>query len=160
MPKKPNLLAIDPDTRKLGVAVMQGKQLLFYGIKTIKQKHNKLQQIERVITNIIENYEVSALAIKEIPLSYIKAKEISNVANYIKKLAQKVNIPVFQYFSKFACNSVCKTTNATRKQAANCIAIDYPEVARFLDPKRDLQKRYYDKIFTAISLALTYSHSH
>lgn len=156
MPQKPNLLTIDPDTRKLGVAVMQEQQLLFYTVKTIKPNQDKLKQIEKLISNLIENYEITVLIIKKIPHSYINAKEITNIANYIKKLAQKINVSVFQYTPKFACNSVCKSNNATRKQTANRIAIDYPVLAKCLDPKKDWQKQYYGKIFTAISLGLTY----
>ena len=156
MIQKPNLLAIDPDTRKLGVAVMQDKQLLFYTVKTIKSSQDKLKQIEKLINNLIENYEITILIIKKIPQCYVNAKEITSIANYIKKLAQKINIPVFQYTPKFACNSVCKSSTATRKQTANCIVIDYPVLANYLDPKKDWQKQYYGKIFTAISLGLTY----
>lgn len=158
MLQKPNLLAIDPDTRKLGVAVMQEQQLLFYTVKTIKSGQDKLKQIEKLINNLIENYEITTLIIKKIPQYYVNAKEITNIANYVKKLTQKINIPVFQYTPKFACNSVCKSNNATRKQTANRIAIDYPVLAKCLDPKKDWQKQYYGKIFTAVSLGLTYYH--
>lgn len=156
MPKELNVLAIDPDTRKLGVAVMQGKQLLFYGVKTIKCSQEKFKQIEKIINSILKNYEITVLVIKKIPDSYVNTKEINNIVTYIKKLAQKINIPVFQYFPKFTYSSVCKISNATRKQTANRITIDYPELTRFLDLKKECQKRYYSKIFTAISLGLTY----
>lgn len=157
MVNKPKTLAIDPGGKELGIAVLEDQQLLFYAVKPTKLRaHNQIsfQHIKKLIQNFIITYEVTALVIKEVPDSYVNAREINKVANCIKKLAQSRNISVFEYSPNVICRSVCKNDKATRQQAARCLAIDYPELAQF-EAKSGWRKRYYGKIFTALALGLT-----
>jgi Holliday junction resolvasome RuvABC endonuclease subunit len=157
MVNKPNILAIDPGGKELGVVVLEGQQLLFYAVKPTKlytQKQLSLQYVKTLVQNLMTTYEISALVIKQVPNSYINAKEINKVANYIKKLVQSKNISVFEYSPKVIRSSVCRESMASRKQVANRLAMDYPELARFRGSE-GWQERYYGKIFTALALGLT-----
>ncbi|KAF0248486.1 MAG: hypothetical protein FD167_2107 [bacterium] len=157
MVNKPKTLAIDPGGKELGIAVLEDQQLLFYAVKPTKLRaHNQIsfQHIKKLIQNFIITYEITALAIKEAPRSYINSREINKVASCIKKLAQSRNIPVFEYSPNAIRRSVCKNDKATRQQATNRLAIAYPELAQF-EAKSDWRERYYGKIFTALALGLT-----
>lgn len=157
MVNKPKTLAIDPGGKELGIAVLEGQQLLFYAIKPTKLHIGgqlSFQHIKKLIQNLIITYEITALVTKKVPDSYVNAREINGVASYIKKLVQSRNIPVFEYSPNVICRSVCKNDKATRQQTANRLAIDYPELSRFGDSE-GWQERYYGKIFTALALGLT-----
>lgn len=157
MENKPNILAIDPGGKELGVVALEGQQLLFYAVKPTKLHTNdqvSFQHIKRLINGFISTYKTSVLVIKEVPNSYINAREINEVANYIINLVQSRNISVFEYTPNIVRRSVCKSNKATRKQMFNRLAITYPELGRF-EAKSVWRDRYYGKVFTALALGLT-----
>src|SRR5438067_12627450 len=64
----PTILAIDPGTKEIGVAVLFGLALRYYAVKTIKRRqppHALLAEISRYITSLINEYHPEALAIEK-----------------------------------------------------------------------------------------------
>lgn len=156
------ILAINPGGQSLGVAVVTDGQLLFYGTKSITHRTSKqqiLKQIEKIMTQLILDYEVSVLAIK-----YIKAEPSTNniiaaITGQIKALAQRLSVVTYEYSSKEIRQIMCKDSKATNRQLINHLTIDYGELVKHTSQhkKDDWKTKYYGKLFFAIALGLTCS---
>jgi RNase H-fold protein (predicted Holliday junction resolvase) len=48
------ILAIDPGTREIGVAVLDGKTLIYYAVKTIRGQRNPAEILRRIQEVVVE----------------------------------------------------------------------------------------------------------
>ena len=70
MPTYKNLkiLAIDPGTREMGVALLEGEKLIHYGVKAIKRKrspHETLKEGRKVVLRLINDYRPDVLVVEK-----------------------------------------------------------------------------------------------
>lgn len=75
MPAKTNrkILAIDPGTREIGVAVLTGEELEYYAVKTITRRSSPsiiLAQARQIIRKLIHLHSPDVLAIERPFLGY------------------------------------------------------------------------------------------
>ena len=62
--KLQKILAIDPGTRYVGIAFFEGKELVYYGVKTIKKMalaHDTLQEGRKIISRLIQDFKPTTL---------------------------------------------------------------------------------------------------
>ena len=66
--KTPTVLAIDPGTRHLGLAVLDGDALVYHGVKTISADltpHDGLTAGRRIVLRLIRDFRPDVLAIEK-----------------------------------------------------------------------------------------------
>src|ERR1044071_124182 len=127
------ILAIDPGTREIGVAVLSGRELLYYGVKTIRRRGSAsviLSQVQQVILRLIADYKPQYLAIEKMFLMHKSAALLNVTADEIKAVAKSQGVSVYEYAPTLVRKVVCQTGRATKNQAAKIIAGQYPELAR------------------------------
>src|SRR5437867_3294285 len=59
------ILAVDPGTRHMGVAIVQGEELLYYAVKSFKEKRPAYQLLKAtrdLVLQLIEDYRPRVLA--------------------------------------------------------------------------------------------------
>ena len=64
MKKNKRVLAIDPGTHYIGVAVLDGTKLVYYGVKTLsnrKSPHDILTEGRNIIRGLIDDYKPKTL---------------------------------------------------------------------------------------------------
>src|SRR6185503_15122964 len=110
--KPTKILAIDPGTREIGVAVLENEDLLYYGVKSIRNRKRPQQvlgEVARIIERLIEDYKPSVLAIEKMFLIQKNGSLLIVVADEIKAAAQAVGLGVYEYapttVRKFICQS-------------------------------------------------------
>lgn len=87
---RPIILAINSGTREVGIAVLEDKELIFYGIRTIrKQKTSKalLHKISTIIGRLIIEYHPTHLAIKKVVVTQKSAAMVAVVAEHITDIS-------------------------------------------------------------------------
>jgi len=102
MPKKiTKILAINPGTRYLGIAVFEGPELLDWRVKVIKGKWSKEKQQKTlaVVRNLIERYQPNVLAIKKLHRSRSSAN-LNLLVSRIKQLSKRKGLRIHQYSIK------------------------------------------------------------
>lgn len=156
------ILAISPSGQSFGIAVITDGKLLFYGTKSITHRSSKqeiLEQIEKIMTQLILDYDVSVLAIKHIKVTSSKADLIATITGQIKALAQRLSVITYEYSSKEIRQIMCKDSKATNRQLINHLTIDYGELVKHTSQhkKDDWKTKYYGKLFFAIALGLVCS---
>lgn len=62
------IMAVDPGIQYLGVAILEGDQLLWYAVKTFPERKvlsNMRPQVKQYLTTIFERYRPDVLAVEE-----------------------------------------------------------------------------------------------
>lgn len=156
--KPTRILAIDPGTREIGVAVLEGEALLYFGVKTIrnrKRPQQVLQQATRIVKRLIEDYKPTILAIEKMFLIQKSGSLLIVVADEIKATAQAAGLTVYEYAPTVIRKRICQTGKATKRAVAGIIAGRYFELARYLKGKSKWEELYYANMFDAIAAGLT-----
>jgi Holliday junction resolvasome RuvABC endonuclease subunit len=157
------ILAIDPGTRHLGVAVLEGSDLIYATVKNVKDHskspQDKLCKIEKIIARLISVYRPDILAIEKTLTVQLKSSPlITPLTRAIKKQAQSKKLTVCEYAPYAVRKFICQDAKATKLKSATVITEKYyPWLAPYLE--KDLKKRwwegcYWEQMFGAIALAL------
>src|SRR5689334_12789890 len=96
----PTILAIDPGTKELGVAVLEGDRLVYFGVKTFKQRsppHVLLANVSRLIEALVDRYGPECVAIERTFLIHKEAVLLNVVAAEIKFTAHERGLVVYEY---------------------------------------------------------------
>jgi len=158
-PKQNRVLAIAPDTRGVGFAVLEGENTLAdWGVKTVAGDKNSgsVAKVEQLITD----YDPEVLVLQDVESKdsrrSLRIRELSRI---LTALASSRNLKV----ARFPWIRVQKTMFAegwgTKQQIAEIVAKIFPEELGFrLPPKRRLweSQDYRMSMFDAVALALTF----
>jgi RNase H-fold protein (predicted Holliday junction resolvase) len=153
------ILAISPGTRELGVAIVANNKLLFYAVKNIVNRKSKqaiLQKVTKILTQLIMDYEVSVLAIKQIESFYPNGDLLIATVNHIKTLAKQLKLTLYQYSSKEVYSIVCNGDKVTNHDIAKYLTVQYFELVKHINQNKlnSWKTNYYGRLFFAIALGL------
>ena len=161
--KRPiKILAIGPGTREMGVAVLEGRSLIYFGVKTLRQgrlPHRVLKQGGRIVKRLIDEYDPQVLALEKTFYEGSKRSSVLHVfCKEMKALAKERGISFFEYPPTVVRMIVCNDERATKKETAKVIVNRFPELSEYLiEPKwySERQKeRYWMNMFDAVAVAL------
>jgi Holliday junction resolvasome RuvABC endonuclease subunit len=150
------VLGIDPGTRHLGLAVLEGEDILWYRVKTVsgpKTPHELATQVKTSLTNVIRAYQPAIIAIDE-PF-YAQAAQSTGLRALvaeIKTWARWQRLEVRSYTSPEVKAFFCRD-DVTRRSLAEAMIERYPFLRRYLTylPWRE---RYWFHVFDAVGVAL------
>jgi crossover junction endodeoxyribonuclease RuvC len=151
------ILAIDPGTREMGVAVLEGQALLYYGVKNIRGQRNPatvLRRIQEVITGLIERFRPDCLATEKVLLNQKNASLLVVTAEEIKATARQHNLAIYEYVPSAVRKAICGGGRATKQQTARVVAQQFPELRSYLEQKTKWETLYYANMFDAIAVGL------
>lgn len=162
MPKKNNqrILAIDPGTRETGVAVLDGMELIFYGVRTFKKRRPVsvlLKDVNRVMQKLIDEYDPSEMAIET--TFFYKNKCVSHlitVAEEMKTIAKRNKLKVVEYAPKTIRKHICKSGKATKKETARVLCSRFPELCVYLTQDRKWKVDYWSHLYDAVAVGVTH----
>lgn len=154
------LLAVDPGTREIGIALMEDKDLIYYGVKSFQKRKPLsalLEQVNHVFKQLIEEYSPAVLVIEK--TFFYSNKNVSNliaVAEEIKALAKKYRLQIAEYAPKTVRKNVCKSGKATKVETANILCSRFPELHIYRQQNRKWKEKYWLNMFDAVALGVTY----
>ena len=151
------ILAIDPGTRELGVAVLSNAELLYYGVKTIRSRSSAseiLNQVRQTISGLIADYKPQCLAIEKMFLIQKSAALLIVAADEIKRLAKAEGLSIYEYAPTVVRKIICQSGRATKKETAKKVAAQYPELHRYLERTSKWETLYYANMFDAVAVGL------
>jgi Holliday junction resolvasome RuvABC endonuclease subunit len=152
------ILAIDPSTRGLGFAVLEGANgLIDWGVK--ETKTDKKTRSLKLIAELIERYQPSVVVVEDhAGKGSRRCKRVAGLIDDIHELAMKGKVRV-KSFSRAKVKKAFSESGASNKyEIAKAIAERFPELAprlpRFRKPW--MSEDYRMSIFDAVALALTF----
>jgi Holliday junction resolvasome RuvABC endonuclease subunit len=153
------ILAINPGTRELGIAVLEGKDLLYYGVKIIRGQKSPqalLRKIAAIIGNVISEYDPLVLAIEKPSLVRRSDALVALVAEKIKATAREYGLTVNEYEPQAVRQFLCQSEKANKRETAKVITSQFCELSRYFDRKGSDEIIYWGKMFDAVAVGLMY----
>ncbi len=151
------ILAVDPGTRELGVAVIKRGELLFYAVKTVTNRKNPMAVLETIngyIRNLLEKHRPARLAIEKMFLTQKNSALLFVAAEQIKAAAKEANLPIHEYAPSAVRKRLCRNGRATKREAAAVIADRFPELNRYYQRTAAWELDYYSNMFDAVAVGM------
>lgn len=151
------ILAISPSTKEIGVAVLAGQDLLYYGVKTISRRgptQTLLEEAARIIRRLLADYQPMLLALEQRIIIQSSGQRLALIISEMKRIASAEGLTLYEQSAKAARQFICGGGKATKQEVAQRIAVRYPELARYLDRRSHWEEQYYARMFTAVAVGL------
>src|SRR3989304_8433051 len=147
MPTYKNLkiLAIDPGTREMGVALLEGGKLIHYGVKVIKSRpspHEKLKEGRKIILRLINDFRPDVLVVEKTFFANNRNSSLLNVfVDEIKAIGKRKGLRVVSYAPNTVKMIICGNGRASKEELAKVIVPKYPELKVYLIKDRKGKER-------------------
>ena len=152
------ILAIDPGTRLMGVAVLDGRRLVYHGVKTLHAVGSpkwRLEEARRVILRLIRNFRPHILAVETAFFAQDRNAAFLNVLiEEIQSLARERRIEVRSLAPSTVRKRLCGNGRATKREVADVVAAWHPELKVYLTKDQWWKERYYGNMFDAVAVGL------
>jgi Holliday junction resolvasome RuvABC endonuclease subunit len=156
MQRKPlTILAINPGSRYLGIAVLQGEWLKDWRIKVLKGKWSKekFDRAEEIIIKLIEHHKPAALAIKKLHPSR-SSLNLSYLVERIKDLAHLKGLPIHQYSIQEIKDFFSPADKINKKGLAGIIAARLPDLFHDYQGEQRRKNPYLTRMFEAVAIGI------
>lgn len=151
------ILAIDPGTKELGVAVFAHGKLEYYGVKTFKQRqppHVLLGEVAHCLSSLIEDHCPQVLVIEQTFLIQHHAELLKVLTAEIKQTALQQGLQVFEYAPIDVRQTICQSRKATKQKAAQTLAERFPELSPLLKRTTKWERLYWSHVFDAVAVGI------
>ena len=152
----PTVLAVNPGSRYLGLALFRGQELIDWGIRVIKKRNleDKLALVKRVVSAMISQHEVTIMAIKQLHPSRTSVN-LDRLAAAIAALASSQGLRIYQYPLEQVETAICGTQKVSKGKLAKTISETYSFLSQDLEKEMASRNPYHTRMFEAVALGLT-----
>jgi crossover junction endodeoxyribonuclease RuvC len=152
------ILAIDPGTKHLGVAFFEGRELIYYGVKTIKQMKlasETLKEGKKIVLRMIHDFKPELLVVEKTFFCNNRNSALLNVfADEIQTIGKHQELRVYAYAANTVRKHICGNGSASKDEVARVIVSQYPELKPFLTSDRKWKETFHRNMFDAVALGL------
>ena len=159
MPKRNNrILAIDPGTRHMGVALLDGGRLVYHGVKNISgggSPHDRLIEARRLVLRLIRDFRPNVLAIEKAFFANNRNVALLNVfVDDIRAIARRKKLTVVGFAPSTVKKWICGNGRANKRQVARVVVAKYPQLGVYMTQDRKWKERYHQNMFDAVAIGM------
>lgn len=159
MPKTTSrILAIDPGTRRMGIAFLDKGRLIYHGVKVIKKgssPNDNLQYARRIILRLIKDLKPNLMVVENAFFARNRKAYLLNVfIDEIKAIARRKRIRLVSYSPSTVKKFICGNGWASKEQVARAIVSKFPELKVYLTQDRAWKERFHQNMFDAVALGM------
>jgi Holliday junction resolvasome RuvABC endonuclease subunit len=160
------MLGIDPGTKEMGLVVLRGRELIAYGVHTLRngtRPHDVIGQARRIVLAAIERHSPDIVAIEEpLMLPTKRAAVMSVIEQELRGRAEELGLEVVELSPATIRERVVGNPRATKLEVAKAlVAGDFAHL-KVLVPRRQARAalglrardKYWLHMFDALALAL------
>lgn len=138
----------------MGIAVLQGPELMDWRVKVLKGKWSKekMKRAVEIISDFIERYEPGVLAIKKLHPSR-RSRNLAQLTAKIKKFSKRKGLKVYQYSIKDIEELFIEAKKLNKKNLAEAIVLENPVLFHELRKEKSNKNFYYIRVLEAAALA-------
>ena len=152
------VLAIHPGRRKMGVAVLEGNELLYWGVTGFREKDVRelLDGVRNRVQSLIQVYQPGMLAVERPHAARLKASPaLEMIVERISAVAVADSLYFCLYDALTIRRHLCGQERATRRQMITQIVARYPHLSRYAAPGVSRwQESYWLPMFAAVGVGL------
>lgn len=153
------ILGVDPGTRELGWAVLEGEELLAFGVRTIPYGlpvHDLLREGEAVVDQLLATFEPQILVIEHTFWVRMRRAAILRIlVSELKRRAQARGIRVLGYAPTAVKKAVAGHGHAPKVEVAKAVVRRWPRLSVYMCGDPHVDERYWGNMFDAVALAMT-----
>ena len=157
--KNQRILGIDPGSREMGVVILEGDDLIYYAVKTLKQ-YRPAKELKRAVKEILARlvieYDVKVLAVENGWFSQSASPLFRTAFEAIAEVAKQRKLTMVTYAPKTIRKFICGDGKATKKRTAQVLAQSYKDLAIYLEQDRRWKEKYWMHCFDALAVGLTH----
>jgi Holliday junction resolvasome RuvABC endonuclease subunit len=160
MSKKPlKIIGINPGSKYLGIAIFQGSDLRYWGIKVLKGKWSKekMERAKEILSDLIDQYDLNVLAIKRLHPSR-SSKNLNQLVARIKDFLKRKGLRIYEFSLKDLEKFFSPEEKINKRKMAELVASDYPFLFQMLEKERRNKNPYAIRMFEAIALGIRCFH--
>jgi hypothetical protein len=153
------ILAINPGSKYLGVAIFQGLELKDWGVKIIKGKglKAKMEKVKKEIFFLIDCWRPNVLAIKLLHPSR-SSETLNEIVKKIKQIGRRKGLRIYQYSIKELEDFFSSKERINKQELAEILVSKYPELLSEYEKERNHKNPYHIRMFEAVALGSVCSH--
>lgn len=155
---KAKILAIDPGTKEMGVALLDGEKIIYHGVKVTpseKSPNEKLKEGREIIFRLIRDYKPDVLVVERSFFANNKTASLLHVfINEIRAIGKKKGIKVLSYAPSTVRKRIAGNGRASKEELSVIIVSKYPELKVYLSQDRAWKNQHHQNMFDAIALGL------
>jgi crossover junction endodeoxyribonuclease RuvC len=156
--KKQRILAIDPGTVYMGIALLEGEKLVHHGVKTIPNQaspHERLRRARQIVLSLFQDFRPQMLALEKTFFARNRNVSLLNVlTDEIRAIARRRRVKICGFAPSTVKKWICGNGRASKEQVARTVAARYPELAVYLTQDRKWKARFHHNMFDAVALAM------
>ena len=149
-------MAVDPGMQYLGVAILEGEELIWYGIKTFPGRKTlpyMRPQVQQYLTKVLQTYQPQVLVVEEpFYAQSMLSKNLRTLTQDIKTWGRWKKLRVYSYLPTAVKAFFCRDRK-TKQSLAEAMMEQYPFLARYLT-YLPWKRRYWFHVFDAVGLGL------
>ena len=158
---KQKILAIDPGTKEMGIALLEGDKLRYHGVKVIKKNkspHEKLKEGRDIVLRLINDFKPQVLVLEKTFFAKHRNTSLLNVfADEIKAIGKRKKLKVVSYAPNTVKKFICGNGRASKEEVCKVVVSRYPELAVYFNQDRKWKEKYHQNMTDAVAIALTFS---
>ncbi len=163
------ILGIDPGTKEMGLAVLRGRELRHYAVRTLRngsRPHDVIGQAKKLLLETLENHRPDVVAIEEPFNLPTKRSHLLNViADELRERAAELGMQVVAFSPEEIRRRVTGNPRATKIDVAEHLARHGFDQLATLIPKRPARAalgpaprdKYWLHMFDALAIAVSAS---
>lgn len=152
------ILAIDPGTRHMGVALLENGKILYHAVEVIKKQKSPnatLQEARKAVLRLISDLKPKLLVVEKAFFSNNRNASLLNVlVDEIKAIAKRKGLKLMSFAPNTVKKFIAGNGRATKAEVAKVIVSRYPELKVFLTQDRAWKEKFHHNMFDAIALAI------
>jgi len=155
--KKVKVLAIDPGTKYMGVALLEGKKLIHHRVSVISEKspRGKIKAGKKLILRLIEDFNPDVLVVERSFFGKSCRSSLLNVlVKKIEDIGRRYMLEVLSYAPTTVRKFICGNGWADKKALSQVVVAKYPELRIFMTQDKKWKERYHQNMFDAVALGL------
>jgi len=160
------ILGIDPGTKEMGLAVLRGRELRYFGVRTLRngtRPYDVIGQARRIVLAEIARHQPDVVAIEEpLMLPTKRAAVLSVIAQELRGRAEELGLEVVELSPAAIRERVTGNPRATKIDVAEALVRGGFDQLRDLIPQRPKRAalglrpkdKYWLHMFDALALAV------
>lgn len=158
--KKPKILAIDPGTREMGIALLENGELVYHGVTTIKKlasPHDRLRLARRIILRLFSDFRPTIVVVEKTFFRHNRNAALLNVLfDEIRAIGRRRGLLVKSLGHSTVKKVVCGNGGANKEEVARAMVCRFPQLKVYLTQDRKWKERYHQNMFDAVALGLAF----
>lgn len=158
---KSKILAIDPGTKYMGVALLENAALIDCGVKVIRHRrspHETLWACRKIILRLINDFRPQVLVVEKTFFVKNRNTALLNVlVDEIRNIGRRKGLQVLSFAPSTMKKIICGNGRASKEEVARVVVSKYPELKVFLTQDRKWKERYHQNMFDAVALGIMVS---